>query len=91
MKKSNYIIAIICSLLIAGAFFFNDKITDKLVSLLDTKPSIIIKPGNKYTKSYDFDYIKLDATYIPYGYQLIRSDLWQVLSVLLSNDQGLPW
>ncbi len=80
MKRSNYIIAIVCSLLIAGAFFFNDKITDKLVSLLDTKPSIIIKTGNKYTKNYDFDYVKLDATYIPYGYQDLLDIVYSVLN-----------
>lgn len=80
MKKSNYIIAIICSLLIAGAFIFNDQITDKIVSLLDSKPTIVIKPGNIYTKDYDFKYVEIDKTYVPYGYQDLINIVYSVLN-----------
>lgn len=80
MKTSNYIIALFCSLLIALAFIFNDQITDKIVDILDTKPTIIIKNGNKYTKDYDFLYVKLDKTYVPYGYQDLLDIVYSVLN-----------
>lgn len=80
MKKSSYVVAIICSLLIAGAFIFNDEITDKIVLLLDSKPTVLINDNNSYTKDYDFEYVKLDETYIPYGYQDLLDIVYSVLN-----------
>ncbi len=80
MKTSNYIIALFCSLLIALAFIFNDQITDKIVDILDTKPKIIVKDSNTYTKDYDFLYVKLDKTYVPYGYQDLLDIIYSVLN-----------
>lgn len=80
MKTSNYIIALFCSLLIALAFIFNDQITDKIVDILDTKPKIIVKNSNLYTKDYDFLYVKLDKTYVPYGYQDLLDIIYSVLN-----------
>ncbi|HOP65861.1 MAG TPA: hypothetical protein PLX66_02450 [Bacilli bacterium] len=80
MKTSNYIIAIICSLLIAGAFIFNEEITNKIVEVLDSNPTIVIKKSNEYTKDYDFDYVKLDKTYTPYGYQDLLNIIYSVLN-----------
>lgn len=80
MKTSNYIIALFCSLLIALAFIFNNQLTDKIVDILDTKPTIIIKNSNSYTKDYDFLYVKLDKTYVPYGYQDLLDIIYSVLN-----------
>ncbi len=80
IKKSTFFIAIICSLLIAGTFIFNEEITNNIVELLDSKPTIIIKEGNTYTKDYDFEYVKLDKTYVPYGYQDLLNIVYSVLN-----------
>ncbi len=80
MKHRIFLTAIFCSILIAFTFVFNDELTDQLVLILDEQPTLIVQSGNQYTKDYDYKYVKLDNTYVPYGYQDLLNIIYSVLN-----------
>lgn len=65
----NIIVPLICVLLIIGTFILIDPITDKLVSTIIDEKTLVILPGNKYTKDKSYKYVELTNDYVPYSYQ----------------------
>ena len=65
MKK--FVFPLILIILIILELIFMDDIKVFVSNLINSKPDLIIAPSNKYTKNYDFSYIKQSKDYVPYS------------------------
>lgn len=68
MIKRNLTAIISCTLIIIVLININ-KISDALARILENNPPLVIAAANNYTKNYDFEFVQLSETYIPYSYQ----------------------
>ncbi|MDE6284122.1 MAG: hypothetical protein K2M17_00025 [Bacilli bacterium] len=65
----NFITLIICLLIFGGVVYYLDPITDKITEKIEDKKTLVIAPGNAYTKNKGYEYVTLSQDYIPYSYQ----------------------
>ncbi len=79
--KKNIVLSICCLFLIIITCIYNDKISNKIVSLLDTKPYLVINDANEYAKNKDYLFIQKTNNFSPYGYQ----DLMNIIYTVLDN------
>lgn len=74
---------LLCLLLVVIAW--NSKhITTSIANMLEKKPEIVIMPTNKYTKNYDFQFVKKTEDFIPYS----RQDLLNIFFTTINNGWG---
>lgn len=79
MKK---ILNIVLSLGIIGLLlYYLDPITDALADLLAGEKKVYIEKNNEYAKNYDFKYVKLTDSFVPYTYE----DLLNIYFTVLNN------
>lgn len=79
--KNNFSLAVICCIIILFCVFNTDTISDKLVTLLDNNPQVVILPGNEYSKNKSYEFVRLSREYIPYSY----NDLLDILYSAINN------
>lgn len=79
--KNNFILALSCCIIILICVFNIDKISNKLINLLDNKPSVVILPGNDYSKNNNYKFVSLSKDYIPYSH----NDLLNILYSAINN------
>ena len=73
MTKIKNFIMFSFTIIVIGLIYINfDDIKNSFVEYFDeyfkATPTLIIKDGNKYTKSYDFNYVSNSKDYIPHNY-----------------------
>lgn len=74
------IIPLICYTLIALVLFNIDSISNFLTDFLINNTNLNIKPGNEYTKEYDFLYVQNSTDYVPYSYSDLVNILYSVIN-----------
>lgn len=79
--RKNIIISVVCLIIIILSCIYNDQISSKIVSLLDTKPYLVISDSNEYAKNKDYLFVKKTTNFSPYGYQ----DLMNIIFTILDN------
>ncbi len=77
MKKILFLIITIA--LFLGVIVYFNPITDFLAAEISKKPTLVIKPGNNYTKNKDYLFIQESKDYIPYSYQDLLNIVYSVL------------
>lgn len=58
-----------------------DRISEKIVKLLDNNPEVVILPGNEYSKTVNYEFVSISDDYIPYSY----NDLLDILYSAINN------
>lgn len=79
--KKNYLLAFVCCIIILTCAFNTDKISNKMVEILDNNPRVVILPGNEYTKKASYGFVKISKDFIPYSY----NDLLDILYSAINN------
>lgn len=81
MKLKKMLVPLLfCAILIVVACNINH-ITSSLAKILEKDPEIVILPSNKYTKNYDFAFVKRSSNYRPYS----KGDLLDIIFTVLNN------
>lgn len=78
MKK--YIVPIICLFLIIGVIYNFNPLTNTIAGIVSEEQSLVIKPSNQYTKSYNYGYVSLTSDYVPYSYQDLLNIYYSVIN-----------
>lgn len=81
MIKLKKFISFFLSIVVILVIFLNlDKIVDKVKSITNLQPEVIIKPGNDYVKNNNFLLVKQTDDYIPYNYNDLVNIFYSVLN-----------
>jgi len=78
MKK--YIIPLFCYLIILVVLLNVDSISSFLTKTISNNNILTISNGNKYTKEYNFLYVKNSEDYIPYSYNDLINILYSIIN-----------
>lgn len=77
MKK--IIIPILSIIIITATIYFINPITDKLASVFEANPKVIINPISKYAKNGHYLYIEKTDDFVPYSYQDLLNIYYSVI------------
>lgn len=83
-KIKNFIMFLFTIIVIFVLYMNSDKIINSLKDYLNgflyTKPTLIIKDGNKYMKNDTYNYVKDSEDFIPYNYQDLLNIYYSTLN-----------
>lgn len=77
--KKNFMTPILLIIILILTLIYLEPISNKLANMLDKKPTIIIKNKNKYSRNYDFNYVKITDNFEPYSYQELLNVFYTIL------------
>ncbi len=81
MIKLKKFISFFLSIVVAIVIILNsDKIAEKIKTISNLQPEVIIKPGNDYAKSDDFLLVQQTKDYIPYNYDDLLDIFYSLLN-----------
>ncbi len=75
----NTLTIIICLLLVGLTIYFINPITDKLTSIINNEPTLVIKPSNNYSKNKDYLFVSKTEDFVPYSYQDLLNIYYSVV------------
>lgn len=78
MKKTIFLLFFIG--IIALFIYKMDYITDYIANYLDDEKKVYISSSNAYKKDYDFKFVKMSNTYVPYSYQALLNIIFSTLN-----------
>ena len=80
-KLKTVLLVIVCFVVVIALALNFNSIKEELKELFKSHPDLIIKPGNDYTKEYDFKFIKRSDDYVPHS----KEDLYDIFYSTLNK------